>query len=377
MCIADFPAPFALTNPIVCVFVVHPLPGNSNSVAHLIDNEIPLAHRSLNEMATFADPNHPNNVVMTSPNGGASTTDRYPHLSDSNGLPEDMDIVGGVLMENGGMMSNHRSGSYSNLYPDGDLSQQQQQLKMGDTEGHYSNLPQLSLANEGQRGYGGMRHSIEDVVDATALATAQQHVYSNINGGGVGEVLLGGHPELEPARESSASVGNGGGLSWQDTSSSTLMADDMDLDDLSTVATAFQGKTARTKKAGGNGSGKSKSSDSSVSSASSRPLYDQPEMTSTPLKSSSSSSGGGGKANKKHMIPIVAVIETSNNVNNVLNCPRPDSSSGGGGGGMDRSGQSQLNGSKLQMLHDTTMIDCALDLDSLDTVMDSGGTQSK
>lgn len=279
-----------------------------------------------------------------------------------------MDIIGGALMENGGMMSNQRSGSYSNLYPDAELSQQQQVIG-GETEGHYSNLPhQLNLINE-SGSFGGMRHSIEDVVDATALATAQQHVYSNINGDGEPVMLSGGGmgQELDTAREMKASIGNNG-MSWRDNSSSTLMADDMDLDDLSTVATAFQGKAGktgtRTKK--GNGSSKMKSerigSESSLSSASSRPLYsDQPEMTSTPLKSSSSNNNSSSKTNKKHIIPIVAVIETSNNVNNVLNCPRSESSSGTG----------DLNGSKLQMLHDTTMIDCALDLDSLDTVMDS------
>lgn len=329
-------------------------------------------------MATFADPNHhSNNVMMASPNNTTSA-ERYNHHGNPNdsavGLgPEDgMDIIGGVLMENGGMMSNQRSGSYSNLYPDAELSQQQLQQVMsgGETEGHYSNLPhQLNLVNE-SGSFGGMRHSIEDVVDATALATAQQHVYSNINGDGEPVMLSGGgmSQELDTAREMNASIGNNG-MSWRDNSSSTLMADDMDLDDLSTVATAFQGKAGKTgtrTKKGNGGGGKMKSerigSESSLSSASSRPLYsDQPEMTSTPLKSSSnSSSSGGGKTNKKHIIPIVAVIETSNNVNNVLNCPRSESSSGTG----------DLNGSKLQMLHDTTMIDCALDLDSLDTVMD-------
>lgn len=315
-------------------------------MAHLIENEIPLGHMSSNDMTSIpvsSDPNLSGLLGRVADAGKRQSTD-------------DSDIVGGVLMENGGVMSNQRSGSYSNLYPDGsDLSQQRVTIE---SEGHYSNLPQLNMTDETRGLAGRIRGSVEEVVDADAVVSAQQHVYSNINGDGEPVLAVEGNSgqpeglELEARvrdqeqEKVSGGVSNGA-LSWRDTSSSTLMADDMDLDDLSTVATAFRGKS----KSKGSRKGEKISSDSSVSSASSR----QPE-TSTPLKGNGG--GGGGKANKKHIIPIVAVIETSNNVNNVLNCPRPE-----GGGGEQ---------TKLQMLHDTTMIDCALDLDSLDTVMDSG-----
>lgn len=299
-------------------FHIHFSTGNSTSISHLIDNEIPLAHISANELATYAfDP------ALSQANGGAPS--QLPHA-------EDMDIVGGVLMENGGLMSNQRSGSYSNLYPEGDLSQVR---GVGEAEGHYSNLPQLNISDETRT----VRSSIEDVVDAAALASAQQHVYSNINGDADVEaaVAVASGSALNVTEVSAG----GAAMSWRaDTSSSALIADDMDLDDPST---AFQGKK-RTKSA----KREKISSDSSISSATSSRKPSGPESTSTPIKSN-----GGG--NKKHIIPIVAVIETSNNVNNVQNCPRPES---------------ELNSSKLQMLHDTTMIDCALDLDSLDTVTD-------
>lgn len=294
-------------NILVLIHHLSSFPGNSNSVTHLIENEIPLAHISSNEMATFA-----------------------------------LDTTGGVLMDNGGMMPIQRSDSYSNLYPEEELTQQNQTMDGGGVEGHYSNLPQLSAPETS--GFGGIRGSIEELVDADALAAAQQHVYSNINGNGE-PATLDSVQELEAAREEASAL-NGSALSWRDTSSSTLMADDMDLDDLSTVATAFQGKARTKKSAGSKGRGEKMNSDSSVSSAASsrRP----PELTSTPVRVSGK---GGGHSKKQHIIPIVAVIETSNNVNNVLNCP---------------------SGGELQMLHDTTMIDCALDLDSLDTVTNQG-----
>lgn len=328
------------------------------------------------------------NFATAASGGGGGGAGVDPSTSTSVTMPnhnlghnhlDDLDIIGGVLMENGGMMSNQRSGSYSNLYPEGDLSQQQQQQqKIGgeSSEGHYSNLPQLM--NDSRVTFSSGIHSsssVEDIADLAALASAQQHVYSNINGEGMDHRPVGGinrinsnssiqEQHFDVAREADASMGNGGmgtgGLSWRDTSSSTLMADDLDLDDLSTVATAFQGKKTRTgQKRGTTGgslsnhsnsnkgkSDKMMSSDSSVSSVSGSSRQ-QPE-TSTPIKAA-----GGGKGNKKHIIPIVAVIETSNNVNNVLNCPRPESE-------------------MTKHLHDTTMIDCALDLDSLDTVMETG-----
>lgn len=325
------------------------LSGNSNSIAHLIENEIPLAHISTTEMATT--------IVDSRNHNGSSPNANIPRTSAgtfnetmSGQSTEDIDIVGGVLMENGGLMSNQRNGSYSNLYPDNDLSTRQQApadptavLNTSVTgEGFYSNIPQIGQ----NQGFPSSVRSSEDVSDRMSAQQQQQHVYSNIN------------EERDPV------VGNER-ISWGEESSSPplsrkIVVDDLDLDDLSTVATAFQGQE-RTKKSSRRVSRekleKIGSEDSSVSSASSRPTM----MTSTPNKSSTN---GKTNNNKKHIIPIVAVIEPSNNGNNLVNCPV--SSSKGGGGAAD-----ELNATKMQILHDTTMIDCALDLDSLDVVIDT------
>lgn len=336
--------------PLIPTLLIVLFSGNSNSIAHLIENEIPLAHISTTEMATT--------IVDSRSHNGSSPNANIPPPSAGGAFnetmsgqsTEDIDIVGGVLMENGGLMSNQRNGSYSNLYPDNDLSTRQPapgvQTKVLSTsvtgEGFYSNIPQIGQ----NQGFPSSVRSSEDVSDRMSAQQQQQHVYSNIN------------EERDPV------VGNER-ISWGEGSSSPplsrkIVVDDLDLDDLSTVATAFQGQE-RTKKSSRRVSRekleKIGSEDSSVSSASSRPTM----MTSTPNKSSTN---GKTNNNKKHIIPIVAVIEPSNNGNNLVNCPV--SSSKGGGGAAD-----ELNATKMQILHDTTMIDCALDLDSLDVVIDT------
>lgn len=287
--------------------------------------------------------NSPNAAV---PPGGAFNESMSGHSI------EDIDIVGSALIENGVFMSNQRNGSYSNLYPDNDLSTRH---RPGDPallstsvtgEGFYSNIPQIGQDHDSSQGFSVSARNSEDVSDRTsAISAQQQHVYSNIT------------EEGEPV------VMTNERISWEEGPSSpppqlknNLAVDDLDLDDLSTVATAFQGQEQLKKSSRRVSREKLEKigSDSSISSASSRPTM----MTSTPNKSTTSGAKTHNNNNKKHIIPIVAVIETSNNVNNLVNCP-------------SKGAADELNATKLQMLHDTTMIDCALDLDSLDAVIDT------
>lgn len=286
-------------------------------------------------------------------------------------LEEDEMIVDMELMPNGVggglMMLNQRSGSYSNLYPEGELSQ------VVSGEGHYSNLPphrsqshlyvhQMNNNDNNNESVGsGLAGGGED----HPAVLAQHHVYSNINGDDDGPPpaatgMLSNHSRSsQMVADAVVGGANEKGSSWRDTSS----VDDMDLDDLSAVATAFQGQATPKKSQQVKRTKNEKiSSDSSVSSSSSRPLYDAADAvtTSTPVVKKSSA---GKQSKKKHIFPTVAVIETTTS-------KAANNSSRGGA-------TSDLNEKKWQELHDTTMIDCALDLDSLDTMVVSSSAQKK
>lgn len=174
--------------------------------------------------------------------------------------PDSLDEVHSSDLFSGSILEQRRTGSYSNLYKEPEA--------VGESHYSYSNLPQSRLSPERDPSIG------------------FQHVYSNIN------------LEEDVAEKSSP--------------------DDMDLDDLNSVATAFKGQGAANIQA----------------------------TTSTPKKSTS-------KAMKRHIIPTVAVIETSNNITNSINCPVAVES------------PSKV-AKDMNNLHNTTMIDCALDLDSIE-----------
>ncbi|XP_055686843.1 palmitoyltransferase ZDHHC9 [Lutzomyia longipalpis] len=205
--------------------------GNSNSVDHLVENEIPLS-----TMQSPADEVHPNKV----------------------------------------------SGSYTNLFRasmDADAEVQQENGGVAVVENVYSNIP---AADE----------------DPT------MHVYSNVGGEG---------------NDLSFDVANN-----LLAASSTLLSDDLDLDDPAAAASAYRGDQSSTK-----------SPTKAIA-----PKATGEEVTKV-LKNGDvgqRQKGGGGGIEMKNVIPSVA--------------------------------ESVLTGgsttSRLKMLHDTTMIDTALDLDSLD-----------
>lgn len=380
----------------------------------MIENEIPLAQMHAGEEL--------NNIMMTS--SGSSimltaddlTTTNFGGLKDGEGeggnggngeVEEDSDLglfsshsaddldlerrEDGLMGEHevdlelgGNRLNKNTSGSYSNLFPDesnlgavktssmrtsvsgiGPTMDPDEILAEG---GYYSNLPPISLAKtepmggmaNGQVGDDEIRPIDEDSVAIMMNAHSQNPVYSNIaeniNNSNINNLDLDDHHSsfLSSSLNTSSTL---------DPLTSTMLGDDMDLDDptnafdhnKSTYASSqkkqpIKKKSATTNKSAPRVEVKEKhSSHSSTSSTSSdQPLQSQKRT----------------KTHKKHVIPTVAVIETKNNTNNALNSPpspilQPSVNS-------PKDASSSSYASRMRLLHDTTMIDTALDLDSLD-----------
>lgn len=277
-------------------------PGHSNSVARLVDNELPIS-------------------TLNSPVEESLSPGDY-----------DEDHTLGHM--------NNLNGSYSNLFRDKcDENDEQEHTVLNKStmstdrpvdravsENLYSNIPQINNNNN-------------NVSAATTTTTAttcsdseksdpNQHVYSNVMTTSVSQSqsITNDSPILDPA-------------------SSTLLSDDLDLDDPVIVAGSF-GQTATTNAK----SGKS--------------MADVTHTGSGQNDATDSSKPNVG-VDRKSLIPQVTVIGGSGTADTALN-----SSSNGTSTAKSMANVSNNNAfcspSRMRLLHDTTMIDTALDLDSLD-----------
>lgn len=304
------------------------LAGNSTSVAHLVDNELPIStlHSPLGDSTT-----------------GVGIIKMSPSLSGDNDDDDDDNIEN---LSN----RNNLSGSYSNLFrekldDDDDNPHAAKDLQMlshlsvdtavastaltlggsGDGMLHgenvYSNIPHTSGA---QMAVSMVDSGIGDKSDPNL------HVYSNVeppqmlnsvsssklNDISFGDVSAIG--VLPMAEDSFASpIG----------SSSTMLADDLDLDDPVSVAGTFGQMPKKTHTGRSN-------------------------VTTNTTKLAKSIS-----IEMKNVIPQVVVLDAAGDAGGVAQQS---------GGASVSSANAFCSPSRMRLLHDTTMIDTALDLDSLD-----------
>lgn len=182
--------------------------------------------------------------------------------------------------------------------------------------GSYTNLFRTSVDAEDEEGLTGRQES---------GGVHVENVYSNIPTS----------PEEDPTMHVYSNVGTGNDLSFDTNNSllvasSTLLADDLDLDDPATAASAYRGDQVATK-----------------------------VSTKTPSKSggheesakiATTKNGDVGRSGQK------SSGQTAIEMKNVIPSVADSVHTGAGNSSTNR----------LRMLHDTTMIDTALDLDSLD-----------
>ncbi|KAG4066261.1 hypothetical protein HA402_000485 [Bradysia odoriphaga] len=259
--------------------------GHSTSNAHLVDNELPVS--------TLHSPADPMNLTPTDDND-VDDDDGLENLSNRNNL----------------------SGSYSNLFrdilddDDCKLNSTEQKVHQKDlSENVYSNIPSTTTIPVG---------------DNSEKSDPNLHVYSNIV-----ETTAGTSSSENLNKSTSgnvdATIADG---------SSTMIANDLDLDDPALAVATF---------------GMAKPKDSSK-------VVNEKMIKSTKVDRSSLNNKRMPKSSSmemKNVIPQVAIVDQSSNSVN-------------GSSTTTTVNASFCSPSRMRLLHDTTMIDTALDLDSLD-----------
>lgn len=226
---------------------------------------------------------------------------------------------------------NNLSGSYSNLFrdmledDDSKLNSTEQKIHQKDvSENVYSNIPtatsvpSLSAGSVIQQGCS----------DNSEKSDPNLHVYSNI--------VETNSNKVSSSENVNKPIGSNNDASLIDEGSSTMVSNDLDLDDPALAAATFRMvKPKDSSKLVNEKMNKSAKVDrSSVGNNKRMPKSSSMEM--------------------KHVIPQVAIIDqTSNGVN-------------GSNSTISNASNSFCSPSRMRLLHDTTMIDTALDLDSLD-----------
>ncbi|XP_055847154.1 palmitoyltransferase app isoform X1 [Episyrphus balteatus] len=341
--------------------------GNSNSLAHLVDNEIPLSNM---ESPPTSGLMAANVVGVTSDNNSSAAISPITPDDDANFDPN--------LTPGTGLRSNNLSGSYNNLFSeefdptDSNLLSSyhtaryyidptDSKLLSSTRTARYYKGPKSGLMAAAAAGVSSCTEAITtaDPVRLMKSASESENVYSNIpnsnlssaavssNGSNKSDPSLHVYSNLLEERELAQDITEAtaitqlassnskspdervapGSSSAADSStvmSSTLLSDDLDLDDpVSAFVVNSRKKYASTSKAR-----IKRNSDSDK------------ELHNVAISSSSASGGGVG--------------------------------SGAGGSDAVRASNASMNQSdvitpsRMRLLHDTTMIDTALDLDSLD-----------
>lgn len=214
---------------------------------------------------------------------------------------------------------NNLSGSYSNLFrdmledDDSKLNSTEQKIHQKDlSENVYSNVPTTSSVPAAAS-------------DNSEKSDPNLHVYSNIV-----ETTVASPEHINKSTRTSnvdATITDG---------TSTMISNDLDLDDPSLAVATF---------------GMAKPKDSSK-------LVNEKVTTKSAKADRSSLSKRTPKSSSmemKNVIPQVAIIEQSSN--GVMSSSNPN---------ISNASNSFCSPSRMRLLHDTTMIDTALDLDSLD-----------
>lgn len=303
-----------------CAGPVSSVTDNSNSVAHLVENEIPLSNLTPIQQT---DNDEDDDIIRDD-----DCVDLERNVSDmlaTNADDDDDDDIDDNNQTLGNLNSssfnNKMSGSYNNLFTD-KLNEESDfdgkeaaRSSNSHPENVYSNIQ--SMVN-GRR--------LSDC-DASVQSDPNFHVYSNIS--------------------ASNSVLNETGAS----SSTTFLHDDLDLDDPVTAADAnksFAKSTNKSHKQLTASSGKRKKSTGDANKSISPQLHAETvvEIVQPSGYGAATSSAVAPAASTTTAVAIASGVNSSSSSSN--------------------SNTNFISPSRMRLLHDTTMIDTALDLDSLD-----------